>query len=266
LAKNRTPIPEDIAAAILFKQDHTCCVCQIKGKPVQIHHIDEDPSNHAPENLALLCFECHEETHIRGGFGRKLRAAEVVVYRDNWEKRVTERRARADEIAAQYQAGIQAETKPAQPETPWEPPSDLALMAYVQSLPNILTAAYDLVQPEWDKGVTSIVTQATYQVISVVEQMWVQLARWYPPNHFGQKPAAQFFSDFIASRFEFRYALIEPEGARTGGTMIRPMVAYGVLLDAVETILLTIELLFISKAPDFNLEQWKKRWRAAYER
>ncbi len=93
--------------------------------------------------------------------------------------------------------------------------------------------------------------------------MWVQLAAWYPPNHFGQKPAAQYFSDFIASRFEFRYALIEPEGARTAGTMIHPMVAYGVLLDAQDAIVLTVRLLFLFKGPIFDTEEWREKWIAA---
>ncbi len=45
--KDHTPIPDAIAAAVLFASDRTCCVCRVKGKPVQIHHLDEDPSNNA---------------------------------------------------------------------------------------------------------------------------------------------------------------------------------------------------------------------------
>jgi hypothetical protein len=86
--KNRTPIPAEAAAGVVFRSDRTCCVCRTEGRPTQIHHIDEDPSNNDPSNLALLCVVCHDATQISGGFGRKLRRDVVVLYRDDWERRV----------------------------------------------------------------------------------------------------------------------------------------------------------------------------------
>jgi hypothetical protein len=86
-------IPVDLAAKILFLSDRTCCVCRVKGKPVQIHHIDEDNSNHKIENLATLCLDCHTETQIKGGFHRKLDAEQVRLYRDDWLKIVARDRA-----------------------------------------------------------------------------------------------------------------------------------------------------------------------------
>jgi len=70
--KERTEIPRGVAARIQFLSDRTCCVCRTPDKPIQIHHLDEKPSNHTEENLALLCLDCHDKTMIRGGFGRKL--------------------------------------------------------------------------------------------------------------------------------------------------------------------------------------------------
>lgn len=82
--KRRTPIPADISAKAMFLSDRTCCVCREPGKPVQIHHIDEDPSNHALKNLAVLCLDCHTLTMIKGGFHRRLSAEQVLLYRDDW--------------------------------------------------------------------------------------------------------------------------------------------------------------------------------------
>ncbi len=90
--KNRTEIPAEIAAKVLFDSDRTCCICGIRGKPVQIHHIDEDPSNSIPENLAVLCFDCHHQTQIRGGFDRKLDSAQVALYKSDWVQRVASTR------------------------------------------------------------------------------------------------------------------------------------------------------------------------------
>ena len=85
--KERIPIPPELSARVLFESDRTCCVC-CKKMPVQIHHIDDDPSNNDIENLAVLCLLCHNETQLRGGFDRKLNAGQVRLYRADWLRRV----------------------------------------------------------------------------------------------------------------------------------------------------------------------------------
>ena len=90
--KSRTEIPGDTASAILFYSHRTCCVCREPKKPVQIHHIDEDPTNHEYDNLAVLCFDCHHLTLLAGGFARKLDAAQIIHYRNDWIKRVSNMR------------------------------------------------------------------------------------------------------------------------------------------------------------------------------
>ena len=92
MAKKRVPIPKVDAARVLFASDRTCCVCRTSGKKVQIHHIDDDPSNNSPTNLAVLCFECHGDTQTAGGFGRHLDAEQVRLYRDDWHQNVAARR------------------------------------------------------------------------------------------------------------------------------------------------------------------------------
>lgn len=87
-------IPPDVAAKIQFLSNRTCCVCRRQGKPVQIHHIDSNPTNNNIENLAVLCLDCHMQTLISGGFYRKLDATQVRLYRDDWLNIVASRRAR----------------------------------------------------------------------------------------------------------------------------------------------------------------------------
>jgi len=84
----RIPVPDDVAATVLFYSDRTCCVCRIPKKPLQIHHIDDNNSHNALENLAVLCLDCHTETQISGGFGRKLDAPQVKLYRDEWLEKI----------------------------------------------------------------------------------------------------------------------------------------------------------------------------------
>ena len=91
----RIEIPQDVAAELLFLADRTCCVCRQRLRPVQIHHIDDDPTNSVIENLAVLCFDCHRETQIRGGFDRKLDAAQIRLYKTDWNRRVEAQRCAA---------------------------------------------------------------------------------------------------------------------------------------------------------------------------
>lgn len=90
--KKRIPIPRQVAARVLYLADRTCCVCRTPGKQVQIHHIDEDPSNNIESNLAVLCFDCHNLTQVAGGFGRRLDADQIILYRDSWHVSVTRQR------------------------------------------------------------------------------------------------------------------------------------------------------------------------------
>jgi hypothetical protein len=258
----RIRIPDNIAADVLVAHDRTCCVCQIRGKRVQIHHIDEDPSNNASENLAALCFDCHDQTQIKGGFARSLNSVQIIKYRDEWTGRVAENKRRADEVLLQKQLGvIAAATKPADD---WHPPGPLELAIYIQSIPDTMRKAYELAQSEWNIGATNKVAQATYQVIRIVERLWVGLATGYPPDHFGGKDAAEYVSDYIARRYELRYALMEPEGSRTGGSMMRPMAAYGVLLDVQDLLVLTVRMMVTSSTIEGRIELGK--WQESFEK
>jgi len=92
MTKKRVIIPNDIAAKVLFLSDRTCCICRQEGKKVQIHHIDEDPSNNSESNLSVLCFECHTDTMVKGGFDRKLDAEQIILYRNDWLNIVSRKR------------------------------------------------------------------------------------------------------------------------------------------------------------------------------
>ena len=97
--KQRIPIPPEIVARALFLSDRTCCVCRVGNKKVQIHHIDDDPSNNSFRNLSVLCFDCHDLTQVKGGFGRRLDSGQVTLYRDSWIEAVTQKRA-SDQAAS----------------------------------------------------------------------------------------------------------------------------------------------------------------------
>ena len=93
MSKNRIPVPRALAAEILVSSDRTCCVCRQPGKSVQLHHIDGNPGNNDAQNIAVLCLQCHDDTQLTGGFGRRLDALTVARYRKNWLADLEKRRA-----------------------------------------------------------------------------------------------------------------------------------------------------------------------------
>jgi hypothetical protein len=73
----------------------TCCVCEDRSKHVQIHHLDRNPNNNAPDNLVVLCLEHHDEATRRSGIGRSLSKGQLRKYREQWLEKVHSRRVRA---------------------------------------------------------------------------------------------------------------------------------------------------------------------------
>lgn len=102
-------IPTATSAKVLFLSDRTCCVCREGGRPVQIHHLDEDNFNDRIENLAVLCLECHALTQLQGGFHRRLDAEQVRLYRSDWYDRLAAQRANEKDEGARKHPPMDAE-------------------------------------------------------------------------------------------------------------------------------------------------------------
>lgn len=262
MTKIRTSIPSDLAADVLFASDNTCCVCKERGKSFQIHHIDENPSNNVFENLTILCLECHNDTQIKGGFGRKLNAPLVTKYRDEWLGRVTLRRNLADEMAVKRQVGEkslsqQIEKQP-QPVIQYiqlkEPPMD-----YINSLPEFKAALLRQAQPKWDTGVTATMVQANYDYIDSLTGILVTLANNYSPEQFGNQSPQEYFSEIISSRFQWHRAIAEPQGPGTGGTIVNITVGGSVISD-VGKMIEDMVMALVGYDDAFDWKRWPKRW------
>ena len=261
MSNARTPVPDDVSAEVMFQHDRTCCVCGERGLAVQIHHIDENPGNHTINNLAVLCLEHHNQTQTRGGFDKKLKVADVIRYRDDWVRRVSNRRDKADELVVQYMTGI-ASTRVTSKE--WTAPSEARVTGFLDALPSIRRAAIVAAQRLWDTGITSEMRQGSYDAIETLERAWLQLAKFYPPAHFGGRIADHFFSDFIAERFAWHRQLSEPRGPGSSGTIVNVTAGSAVLDDVANAIEETVEGLYIGYAlSGFDLKKWRSEWVAA---
>lgn len=272
--KIRIPIDGNLAAQVLYDSDRTCCVCNNKGKSVQIHHIDEDPSNNNITNLAVLCLQCHEETQIKGGFGRKLDAPQIIKFRTEWLNRVKSRRQKIDDLFSIETIGTQDEYNIVNnPSNNFEVDEDIRtheeiydvsthettkLKSYIFKITEIKNVILKYAQEEWNKGATNIVCQATYGVIDFYEEILNELATFYPFNHFGKDPK-KYFNELIATRYQWHRLKAETFGAGKSGTMLRIFTASAVMGD-VNTMIKDIVFYLTKFKFDLDYKRWEAEW------
>lgn len=264
MAKKRIPIPEDVATQVMFISDNTCCVCEQRLAPVQIHHIDENPANNELDNLAVLCLTCHNETQIRGGFARQLTPTLVRRYRDSWVERVTKRKQDADRLFTERSTGeIRCVSSKSQPRGVTVIPRPLP-PDYISNMPDVLGMAYRKVRREW-RGNTLDMVRAAYNITEVVRQMWLQLTNAFPERHFSRAPAAEYLREFLETRYTWHRALAEPLGPGTGGTIAGILVARGALED-IEASVVELRHAVVGLGESVaDRESWIRRWRTAKE-
>lgn len=256
--KNRVGIPSDLSADVMFASDRTCCVCRERGRTLQLHHIDENPSNNTFENLSVLCLECHNDTQVKGGFGRKLNSILVIKYRNEWLERVDQRRNLADEMAVKRQVGgtsLEHSNLILKHAQLLDSPLD-----YIQSLPKYRLALLREAQPKWDTGITSTMVQTSYDYIDAINGVLVTLAEYYSPNQFDNRTPQEYFSEIISSRFQWHRTIAEPHGIGTGGTIVN-IVCSGNVISDVEKMVEDIVMSLIGYDDSFDWEQWTKQWR-----
>ena len=263
MAKHRTPIPDDLAAKVQFAADRTCCVCREKGTEVQIHHIDGSPSNNTFGNLAVICFECHNKTQIKGGFGRKLSSSVVTQYRDEWLKDVTSRRDSANKKDVERQVGKintsqQLRTKQrikVRRTMLTEPPLD-----YIDCLPEFRSNLLRRINKRKSKGSTLDIVQANSEYIDVLIGILETLAKYYSPECFENLSPQDFFSEMISSRFRLHSIIAEPDGPNTGGTISGIRWGLNLIVDVEKLIEDMVQALWVEDDADY--ECWQQRWRS----
>lgn len=267
--KLRVPIPNDIAAEILFLSDRTCCVCNVRGKQVQIHHIDEDPANNIIDNLSVLCFECHDQTMIRGGFGRKLEANQIIKYRNEWLERVKGRKAKADEIASIQTVTGSTETVIISNVLIEEDYLDyktyndpIILKEYLDKILIIHQAQLTIARTKWDTGITSVMNQGNSDMVDFYEEVLIELSTFYPKGHFDNQIPKNYFNELISSRFLWHMLVLEPQGVGTGGSMISTMTGGNVMNDLKEMILDIVNSLLwpYEIEEQIDLDEWREKW------
>lgn len=95
MKKVRQVIPRALEATLLYKSAKACCVCRTPGLPIQIHHIDQNPSNNIEINLVVLCANCHDDAHTKRNLSKNLTPSRLLQFKKRWEADVLSRSSRA---------------------------------------------------------------------------------------------------------------------------------------------------------------------------
>lgn len=264
--KKRIPIPSELAADVLFWADMTCCVCNIRGRSVQIHHIDENPANNDISNLSVLCMECHEQTMIKGGFGRRLGALQIIKYRNDWNERVKSRKAKADEIASIQMVTGSEETaidEEFEDYLNYKTHDDPSLLTdYLQKIIIVHQAQLTIARTKWDTGVTAIMNQGSSDMVDFYEEVLIELCTFYPKGHFNNLPPKKYLSEIISNKFLWHQRLLEPEGIGTGGTMASTLTGGKVMDDLKHMVVDMVSSLYDPYELEgrIGLKEWEGKW------
>jgi len=261
-------LTNDIRAEVSHESDRTCCVCHEPGKAFQIHHIDDDPSNNSRENLAILCLACHNNTQLKGGFGRHLSASDVRQFRKDWLGRVDARKAKVDEILVGKMTQHSSLAKKVKETTDLlqEQRDDFSMRLFVNALPGTLAAAYKEISGQKtgrEFPSTVDIIEASYKISEVLRRMWLSLASYYPTDHFGDQGAEEFIGSLIQKLYAWHRAIAEPFGQGTGGTIVGIGVSWSVSQELRKFVAQTVHSLCgwsVSSESEHSRKAWQEAW------
>jgi hypothetical protein len=187
----------------------------------------------------------------------------VVKYRDEWLTSVVHRRDAADRMAAERMSGLLPRAREPRQDIgaiPYSQGRADAILAYVQSLPEIRAGLRKKAQVRWDTGTTATIVEASSDYIDSLQGLLVSLAGFYPSGSFGADPH-RFFSEVIASRFRWHRAVCEPYGPGTGGTIVNVVMSRNAVTE-VEKMVEDMALSLVGYDDRFDWRGWPSRWRA----
>lgn len=157
-------------------------------------------------------------------------------------------------------SGVPAEFKDSLPEDyvrrSLDDTSDVRLF---QSLPEVKAMAYATARVGWNTGITLEMRKASYDLVDFYEFIWLRLAEFYPPKHFGRDGANEYVRQYVRDRYKFHWAKHEPNGVGAGGTIVGVLTGGDVLND-LDRLMVETATAIVGYRDDFDFDSWLKRW------
>lgn len=102
--KKRKNISGTQRKRLLEKNAHVCCVCKKRGIGVNLHHLDENPSNNDDDNIAVLCVKEHDCHHRPNSYPSlehlNLTTEQLKGKKKSWENFVSEAKKEKSNVCA----------------------------------------------------------------------------------------------------------------------------------------------------------------------
>lgn len=136
--------------------------------------------------------------------------------------------------------------------------------AYVEGLPAMKGALNaGSASDERPGGTTADMIDSAHDDLSQLQTIWLELAKFYPQNHFNDMSHKDFITHHIDYVSTVRYALHQPDGNGTGGTILGPMIAVDLWCALDDLIVETVAALSLDGLDDsFDLSKWRDCWKA----
>lgn len=219
-SKKRPPIPESIKSELSYASNNICCLCMCPNRPMQIHHIDENPSHNEFDNLALLCLDCHNKTQITGGFAKKISASDIKKFRNAWYERVIGIRNTVDAIEIDRMSGRKVESCRVYEFGDGDifECENKLLVALVLSIESRYEAIHRQAQFLFDVGDTYNIRNGISIEVEGLSRIINELKAYYPDGHFEEDGNQQ--SGIDHSMWEYAYKVSSPYGLAEAGTII----------------------------------------------
>lgn len=186
------------------------------------------------------------------------------MYRDDWLRRVQHRKDEADNRAIKL-SGPKPLSIVVEPDTDdnSQEENDRAreaeLLAYINHLPEALSALYEAERESYNDGPQQEQTQATIRVADALERMWLLLVNDFPDDRFPPN-SREYIGQFRANRGAFHWALARRTNGWPG-SMVVTMVGWSVLREMERIICDTVRAL--TRFSKYDLKNWNRRWERA---
>lgn len=205
---------------------------------------------------------------IKGGFGRKLEANQIIRFRKDWHDRVKSRKEKADEIASIQTVTGSTETVfvsyvDNEDYLNYKANDDPRLLKdYLKKILIVHNAQLTIAQTKWDTGITLTMNQGNSDMVDFYEEVLIELSTFYLKGHFNELPPKKYFSEIISSKFLWHRLVLEPVGVGTGGTIVSTMTGGKVMNDLKHMVVDMVDSLLLPYEIDgqIDLNKWRHEW------
>ncbi len=200
---------------------------------------------------------------IKGGFGRKLEASQIRIYRNESVQRVKNRKIKADEIASiNSVTNSKNNNISLKDNLVYKNRNPDLLMDYLEKLVKIQKEQTDLASTKISSGDTKLMIIGNSIMIDFSEEVLTELATFYPKGHFNNQNPKDYFNEIVSLKFIHHKLIYEPNGIGTGDYLVDVIIGSIIWYELKKMVSDIVNVLWPinDTKKSHNLNKWKQRW------